>query len=193
MNSLAHRQIRSEQAGTLVIMNEDRLAYDCGHCGRSVHAIVLYGRTHPGTVTLVQCPSCQQPSVRAASGSLFPYWVPQRDIKHLPPEVAKAWSEASSCALQRAWTASEIMCRKILMHISVDVLGSPAGKNFYFYIDELVNAGYIAPNLRVKVDLIRTRGNLAVHDLRSSTASESEATMEITAFLLRTVYELPNS
>jgi hypothetical protein len=41
------------------------------------------------------------------------------------------------------------------------------------------------------VDKIRQRGNVANHDLPSSTKDESQLTLTITEHLLEAVYELP--
>ena len=68
-----------------------------------------------------------------------------------------AWNEAVNSARAGAFTASEIMCRKILMHVAVDKTGVDKGKAFTEYIDALDSAGYIPTGLKPKIDEIRTR------------------------------------
>ena len=114
-------------------------------------------------------------------------------VAHLPADVAGAWEEACGAFGAGAYTAAEIVCRKILMHIAVDIAGSEAGKAFTQYVDDLESAGYITTGLKAKVDSIRQRGNIANHELPASDAEEAEKTMAVTRHLLVSIYELPNS
>lgn len=83
------------------------------------------------------------------------------------------------------------MCRKILMHVAVDVADAKEGKNFLAYVDALQSAGYITTGLKPVIDKIRARGNVANHELLASFEQESLTTLLITEHLLRSVYELP--
>lgn len=83
------------------------------------------------------------------------------------------------------------MCRKILMHVAVDVAGSQPGATFKEYIKHLDAAGYIATGLKTAVEKVKDRGNVANHDLPASTEADSLVTIRITEHLLRGVYELP--
>jgi len=85
-----------------------------------------------------------------------------------------------------------MMCRKVLMHLAVDVAGSAAGKGFVQYVDDLDAAHYIMPGLKATVDKVRSRRNLANHDLPASVGEDSLVTMTITEHLLRGIYELPS-
>ena len=90
-----------------------------------------------------------------------------------------------------AYTASEIMCRKILMHVAVDVAGSQPGKNFVEYINDLEASGYITTGIKPTIDSVRDRGNIANHELPASTEPAALTTLRITEYLLRGTYELP--
>jgi hypothetical protein len=83
------------------------------------------------------------------------------------------------------------MCRKILMHLAVDVAGSAPGKSFVEYIKDLEAGNYIMAGLKPVVDQIRSRGNKANHELPASIEQESISTMTITQHLLSGIYELP--
>jgi hypothetical protein len=109
----------------------------------------------------------------------------------MPPDVAEAWRQARTTHAVAAYTASEMMCRKILMHVAVDVAKSTAGKSFQQYIDDLKTAGYFAPGLFPAIDKVRLRGNAANHDLPASTEEDSLVTLKITEHLLRGIYEIP--
>ncbi len=112
-------------------------------------------------------------------------------VPNLPSDVEGAWREVRTAHAVAAYTAAEIMCRKILMHLAVDVVGSAVGRTFAEYVTDLDGAGYVAPGLRPVIDQIRQRGNTANHDLPASTEQDSLTTMAITEHLLRTIYELP--
>jgi hypothetical protein len=113
-------------------------------------------------------------------------------VRHLPADVDHAWREARSAFSVAAYTASEMMCRKILMHVAVDKAGAPAGKSFVEYVDTLDTAGYITTGLKGVVDIMRKRGNGANHELPASTEEEARTTLAVTEHLLRSVYELPS-
>ncbi len=84
-----------------------------------------------------------------------------------------AWREARTAHAVAAYTASEVMCRKILMYVAVDVAGSQPGQKFFHYVADLEAAGYFAPGVKPVVDKIRDRGNIANHELPASTEQES--------------------
>ena len=84
------------------------------------------------------------------------------------------------------------MCRKILMHLAVDVAGCAQGKSFVEYVNALDTEGYIPNGLKSVVDSVRARGNIANHELPSSSAADAKITLTITEHLLRGIYELPN-
>jgi hypothetical protein len=98
-----------------------------------------------------------------------------------------------SCATVGAYTAAEVMCRKILMHVAVDQAASGPGKTFVQYIDDLDGAGFIPRGLKPKIDEIRQRGNVANHELPASTDEDARKTLAVTRHLLVSMYELPNS
>jgi len=88
-----------------------------------------------------------------------------------------------------AFTATEAVCRKILMHIAVDK-GAKEGQTFASYIDHLEKAGYVTPPMHEWVKLIKDHGNEAQHQLRSPERQRAESTLLFTAQLLRSVYEM---
>lgn len=137
------------------------------------------------------CPHCQNGSVLDGSGRVFPAAPAGGEVAGLPQPVADAWLEARTAFGGGACTAAEMMCRKILMYVAVDKSAISAGKSFVEYVDALEAAGYITTGLKPAVDQIRKRGNVANHELPSSTREEAAATFKITEHLLRGIYELP--
>jgi Domain of unknown function (DUF4145) len=177
----------------------------CAHCNQAVAADVVSGWAYPNMsyeaavarvkadrrVLWLRCPSCGEGSVRASNGVISPPAPAGRRVAHLPPEVDQAWREARTAHSVAAYTASEMMLRKILMHVAVDKCSSAPGKGFVDYVDDLSNAGYITTGLKDVVDRIRKRGNVANHELPPSTEQDSLLTMTITEHLLEGMYELP--
>jgi Domain of unknown function (DUF4145) len=88
-----------------------------------------------------------------------------------------------------AFTAAELVCRKILMHVAADK-GAKTGEPFAAYLDFLEKAGYVTPPMKGWVDLIRKHGNLATHELPAPDRKQAESTVMFTAELLRLVYEM---
>jgi hypothetical protein len=124
------------------------------------------------------------------TGAVWPVAPAGGSVANLPDDVAKAWREARSSHAVAAYTASEIMCRKILMHLAVDVAASQPGGSFKGYIEDLDTAGYIATGLKPAVEKVKDRGNVANHELPASTEVDSVVTLRITEHLLREFYEL---
>jgi Domain of unknown function (DUF4145) len=184
----------------------------CGNCGNRVGAEVVHliGHTEAALQSSqfrisqvmnapmwLLCPSCGEPSVRTSNAKgrgpiVYPGALPSQDVPHMPADVAAAWQEARLAHGVGAYTAAEIMCRKILMHIAVDVAGSPPGKTFVEYVNHLESQGYILVGLKPVVDQVRARGNKANHELPASTEQESLTTLKITEHLLAGIYDLPN-
>jgi len=160
----------------------------CGNCGVRVEAVTK-AQTPP--IFWLQCPSCGDGSVRVKSGVVYPPAPAGGTIKNLPDDVAKAWREARTAHAVAAYTAAEMMLRKILMHVAVDVAGSKSGEQFLSYVDDLEGAGYITPRLKPVIDKLRRRGNIANHELPASTEDDSLTTLTITEYLLRGIYEMP--
>jgi hypothetical protein len=129
--------------------------------------------------------------VKTAYGVVLPTAPTGRSIKGLPSDVEVAWREARVTHNIGAYTASEMMCRKILMHIAVDVKASTPGKTFVEYVNALELAGYVMTNLKPVVDTVRNRGNAANHELPASTEQDSLRTLSIVEHLLEGMYELP--
>lgn len=162
----------------------------CGNCGLGVAANVVSGMQLAGHTAWLECPNCLEGSVKTKANLVFPIAPAGRQIGGLPGDVEHTWYEARVSHAVGAYTASEIMCRKILMHIAVDVAKSTAGRSFVEYVDDLERAGYIMTGLKDTVDSIRKRGNLANHELAATTEQQSHVTLVVTEHLLEGIYEL---
>ena len=170
------------------------LELHCAYCNRHVSAAVLV-RTRSDIrdsadpeVIWVRCTNCGHGSVLSSLGQV-PGARPGADLAGLPDNIRRAYDEARSTASVGAWTATEMVCRKILMHVAVDK-GADAGKTFASYLTYLQDMGYVSPVMAGWVDLIRKHGNEAVHDLPEVTAERGRSTLIFTEQLLRTTYEM---
>lgn len=160
-------------------------AYQCGHCGYNVTgAVVAIG----DQVRWLQCTNCGFGSVLNGA-AVYPGVSFGPAIEGLPGETAQAYDEARRCMSVNAYTATELICRKILMHVAVDK-GAEEGKSFLEYIDYLEAQGHIAPGMKDWVDLIRRHGNLSTHSLERPDRARAESSLLFTAELLRIVYEM---
>jgi hypothetical protein len=174
----------------------------CGSCGEGVAADVVVGWPTTGNPTTqeanarsttlwLQCPKCKEGSVKLKDGSVFPTASAGNVVANVPDDVAAAWREARTTHAVAAYTACEMMSRKILMHIAVDRANAQPGDTFVSYIDQLESAGHIPTDLKPVVDLIRVRGKVANHALPASSEQDSKTTLAITEYLLKGMYELP--
>lgn len=162
----------------------------CGHCGKSVQAAVLVQVHEAGFVPVawLRCPACHKGSV-VVNGRQYPGAVPGEDLEGLPPEVEAAYIEAREAMGVHAFTAGELMCRKILMHVAVDK-GATEGDTFAAYIDFLEGAGYITPPMKPWAEVIRKHGNSATHKIPPADDARGLGTLAFTTQLLRMIYEM---
>jgi hypothetical protein len=161
--------------------------YYCAHCNSQVSGAVIGEYSHSDTKWLF-CPNCLKGSTLVGVG-IFPSPKYGPPIEGLPTEVASAYDEVRRCMSVNAHVASELICRKILMHVSVDK-GAKPGETFASYLDYLANQGYITPPIKVWADKIRQHGNEATHEINEITRQRAEGTVMFTAELLRLIYEM---
>lgn len=165
-------------------------SYVCGHCKKFVTGLVAGAFDKPdGPIKWLLCPSCVDGSVLTRNGVLYPFEIFGPEIQGVPQDTNQAYDEARTCFSVKAYTACELLCRKILMHVAVDK-GAQAGDNFEKYINYLETLGYITPPMKKWVDLIRTNGNQATHELSNPDKKYAEGTLMFTAELPRLIYEM---
>jgi hypothetical protein len=147
---------------------------------------------HLNATLWLKCPNegCGEGSVKLRTGAVYPPAPFGPRIEGLPADVASAWNEAGIAFSVGAYTASEMMCRKLLMHVAVDKAGSKPGKHFVEYVNELEEGGLIIRGLRPVVDQVKDRGNTANHELPPSDETVARLTLKVTQHLLQGVYEL---
>jgi hypothetical protein len=143
---------------------------------------------------LLQCPSCKHPVIqsrvtyrRQKAFKFMPDTYVQH-IENIPYELLQDYREAHGSYDNRHYKSCEMMCRNILQGIAVDK-GAEVGKSFVFYINYLVNKGYVAPRMQSSVDLIRSRANETIHENLTVSEDRAKETLMPTTMLLRIIYE----
>lgn len=164
----------------------------CGACGGTGAAAVIAFVIDAGQwVRWLRCTNCGDGSVTTKAGVTYPTAPRGESIEGLAGDVASAYDEARRCASVAAFTACDLICRKLLMHVAVDK-GAKEGDTFKAYLKHLETAGYITPPMKPWADLIRDHGNLATHELPPSNEARAMGTLEFTAQLLKVIYEMPH-
>ena|SRR3989304_10448655 len=189
MSFPGHRRINRHDGST----DESWLTFTCGHCDTLISGAVLASYTYEmygisNTINWLICPNCLNGSVQS-KGILFPSPAFGPSLQGLPKEIKEAYDESRRCMQANAFTAAELICRKILMHVAVEK-GATEGDSFGSYLSFLENKGYVTPPMKKWVDLIRQHGNKATHKLESPSRERAESTVMFTAELLRLVYEM---
>ncbi len=168
--------------------------YTCGYCGTRVSGAVVAGYDWQDSASnsysnkWLLCTHCCQPSA-SINRTIFPGSPFGPSIMGLPREVNESYGEARRCMEVNAYTAAELICRKILMHVAADK-GAEEGKSFAAYLTYLEEQGYVTPPMKGWVDLIRQHGNKSTHKLNSPEKERAQSTVMFTAELLRLVYEM---
>ncbi len=115
---------------------------------------------------------------------------PGEPVPNVPDQLARLYEEARTSAGAGAYTASVLICRKMLMNIAVEQ-GAKPGESFVAYIQHLADKGFVPPNGRAWVDYIRTRGNDATHEIALMGEQDAKALVTFVEMLLRFIYEFP--
>jgi hypothetical protein len=165
--------------------------YRCAGCGDPVNGAVLAkSRGDEPLTRWLRCTSCDAGSI-ALGDAVTPPPSLGEPVEGLPADVAEVYGEARLCFSHGAYTATELLCRKILMHIGVEK-GAKPKLNFTDYVDHLEAQGYTSPGMKDWVDMIRHHGNLSTHELPPASEARANNTLTFTAQLLRIVYEMPH-
>lgn len=171
-------------------------SFRCGYCGREVTSERGWSASGYevglGDVTFLWaaiCPRCELPSLVDRGGNIRPAPPYGDPVEHLPDDVHALYEEARR-AVTEAPNSAAYACRKILMHLAVD-MGAEAGETFASYVRFLDEQRLTPPGSTAWVDEIRELGNDANHEIALITQEEAETIVDFTTMLLRLVYEYP--
>ena len=165
-------------------------SYVCGHCGNQVGSAVGYDDPYQDRAYIYICPTCEKPTY-FGQGRQTPGIRPGVEVEFLPEGVGALYREARDCVAVSAYTASVLVCRKLLMHIAVEKEAKVGGK-FIEYVEYLSEKGYVPPNGKRWVDHIRQKGNEANHEISVMSAEDARELLMFVEMLLKFVYEFPS-
>ena len=165
-------------------------SYRCGYCGNDVASNAGW-YTHPTAAFIRICPQCNVPTFFSDHNRQIPGPLLGGNVAGLEDDIADLYKEARVSITVSAHTGAVMLCRKILMNVSV---ANGAGENLRFaqYVEWLIAEGYAPKGSEEWVNYIRDRGNEANHEIRSMTKEDAEGVLRFTEQLLRNMYELPN-
>lgn len=171
----------------------------CPHCGVNAQMFVIawvkqQSPHHP--TGWARCVNCFRGVVLNQGLGMAPASLPLDVPQGLEDDAAATWEEARTCLGAGAYTASVMMCRKLLMHMAVEEgLPKKDGRghapNFFECLDHLEAEAVISKRNKSWADRIRTIGNEANHDLASIDKEQATTVATFTRQLLHEVYELP--
>lgn len=174
-------------------------SYTCGYCGESVasdtgyyaYEYDLVGNLTGQNPVIYLCHQCNGPTYFSTEGEQTPGPAFGGRVEHIPSEEVKdLYEEARNCMKVNAHTAAVLCCRKLLMNVAV-AKGAETNKSFAYYVDYLADQGYLPPDGKEWVDLIRQKGNEATHEIAIMERADAEELITFSAMLLTFIYEYP--
>ena len=170
--------------------------FNCGYCGRHTSSKLGLPMLLP-TVTSNQaknfgvyiCTYCNLPTF-IAEDIQMPGVKYGSTVKNLSEILSKVYDEARDSFSVGAYTGVILLCRKLLMHIAVD-LGAEANQSFIRYVNYLEEEGFITARSRGWVDFIRQTGNASTHEIEISSKEEAEKMIKFCEMILKTNFEYP--
>lgn len=166
--------------------------YRCGHCGNIVASDKGYpaGQALNGLSAIIYiCPHCAKPSFFHGSKQM-PEVAPGNEVDHVPRDVYALYREARNCVAASAYTASVLICRKLLMNIAVSQ-GADENLRFIEYVSFLAENGFVPPHGKGWVDHIRKKGNEATHEIMVMGHDDASDLISFAEMLLKFIYEFP--
>lgn len=175
-------------------------SYTCPYCSNIVSSNEGYYFTftanHPDTGRLVLrsgdiyiCPHCKNPTL--INGDVqFPGISGVKPIKHLPPLVSPLYEEARTCMSNGCFTATVMLCRKIIMNTAVEN-GAKGNLRFIEYVNYLDEEHLFHRKCKPLLDKIKTKGNEANHEIEQVSQADASLIMQLTYQMLLYIYEIP--
>ena len=170
-------------------------SYKCGYCNESISSNVGYAGYHDLGMEsghyIYICHVCDRPTFfegnKQTPGSSF-----GDNVGGIDNELVESlYQEARDVLSKNAYTASILLCRKLLMHIAVSK-GASEKMKFIEYVKYLSEKGYVPPDSKSWVDHIRYKGNEANHEIAKISREDAEDLLSFISVLLKIIYEFPS-
>lgn len=172
--------------------------YACGACGGTTNGRVLcevQRKVDLAHVYWCWC-SCDkgEPTVLVEKDGMITAQLPIAREFHAgsdwPTNLSSLYDEAAKAYSAGAYTASTMVCRKLLMACACDK-GEADGKPFAAYVDHLTTNVLNYPAAKAAIDAIRLIGNEANHEVKIVNQADATRAMKIVTYMLATIYSLP--
>ena len=173
------------------------LSYQCGYCGNQVASTIGYWTGDHRNGSIMICPLCNFPTIfllrkGTLSSSQIPNSMPGSGVPSVPESLASLYDEARTCVSAGAFTASVLICRKMLIDLAVAQGDKYAkGKRFFEYVEFLATTVFAPPHGRDWLERIKDQGNKATHELGMMTEDDAILLIKFLEMLLRMLYEFP--
>ena len=164
-------------------------SYRCGYCGLDVASESGWS-TYNSNAYVRLCPQCNVPTFFSAQGNQVPGPLFGSDVAGLEDDIKGLYREARTSLSVNAFTGAVMLCRKILMNVSVEK-GAKEGLRFAEYVEWLVDEGYAPKGSEGWVKYIKDRGNDANHEIVPMAKEDATGVLRFTEQLLRNMFELP--
>jgi DNA-directed RNA polymerase subunit RPC12/RpoP len=175
---------------------------ECADCGAIVDGLLLseYEDTEEesgmtGKYSFLKCPRCSRPFIMLQVDD-GPGWDEPRRLYPpvemgvslaIPATLRSAFSEARVCFRAKAYTATVIMCRKVLEGIAEE--NRITARNLVTSLNEMREKGIIENRLFEWADALRISGNEAAHGVSLVvSATDAKDILEFTHALLEYVF-----
>ncbi len=171
--------------------------YVCGYCGNDISSNLGYYIANNGSNTpngngyIYICHHCNKPTYfsffEQVPGSKYGECFDEEIFDD--KLIYSLYEEARSCIEASAYTSAGMCCRKLLMHIAVDC-GAEEGLRFIEYVDYLDQKGYIPVNCKKWVDIIRTKGNEANHEIIILEEKDAKQLLNFIQMIISVIYKM---
>ena len=169
--------------------------FTCGHCSNIVASNEGYYATFDKfpeiLCSIYICTHCKKPTIFFSPSEQIPNECPGNSVEGLGKEIALLYEEARQCISVSSYTASVMLCRKILMHIAVEK-GAEENETFKHYVDYLDKRHFLPIDSKDWIDHIRKKGNDANHKIVISSKKDAMELIEFIEILTKIIYEFPN-
>lgn len=136
------------------------------------------------------CPHCHFPTF-ILLGDQIPGNRVGSPVKSVPEDVNNVYEEARRCFTVNAYTGTVLLCRKLLMHVAVD-LGAKDDLKFVEYVNYLEDQHFVSVRSHEWVDQIRKYGNEATHEIQINTKEDAQKIIKFCEMILKMNYEYPS-
>lgn len=174
-------------------------SYICGYCSNLVTSERGMALELPAKVDgefyeteeagVYICPHCHFPTF-ILLGDQIPGNRVGTSVKSVSKDVNDVYEEARSCYAANAYTGTVLLCRKLLMHVAVD-LGADDNLKFIEYVNYLNDKHFVSVKSHNWVDQIRKYGNEATHKLEVNSQQDAQMILKFCEMLLKMNYEYP--